>query len=138
MQIYAFCQHQISAYNQTMRRKPGALVPLEADICICAADLLKEGTTEFHGYDLAKEIALLSGRESLTAHGTLYRALARLVDMGLLTSRWEDPEAAADENRPRRRFYALTRSGRTAAHEEKETLAVKQLAKRARKRWSPA
>jgi PadR family transcriptional regulator PadR len=138
MQIPAHCQAHLSAYTYRMRRKPGALVPLEADICMCAAELLKSGTDEFHGYDLAKQIAMLSGRESLAAHGTLYRALSRLVDMGLLTSRWEDPDAAARENRPRRRFYALTRSGRTAAREAMDAIAQQQLRKRARKGWAPA
>lgn len=121
-----------------MRRKPGSLVPLEADICICALELLKGGDGEFHGYDIAKQVATLSGRESLTAHGTLYRALSRLVDMGHLTSRWEDPDAAARENRPRRRFYTLTRSGEHAAQDVLTDLRAKALPKRVRKRWAPA
>ena len=50
---------------------------------------------------------------SLTAHGTLYKALARLEDLGLLTSRWED--VAATEGRPRRRLYELTGHGVHAA-----------------------
>ncbi len=50
---------------------------------------------------------------SLTAHGTLYKALARLEKFGLLTSRWED--AAAAQGRPRRRLYELTRQGASAA-----------------------
>jgi PadR family transcriptional regulator PadR len=105
---------------------------------MCAAQLLKDGIDEFHGYDLAKQVAALSGRESLTAHGTLYRALSRLVDMGLLSSRWEDPEAAARDNRPRRRFYTLTRTGRTAAREALDAIAASQQRARARKRWAPA
>jgi len=36
-----------------MRRKPGALVPLEVAICVAAADL----HGEFHGYELAKHLA---------------------------------------------------------------------------------
>ena len=31
-----------------------------------------------------------SGSRSLTGHGTLYKALGRLEEFGLLTSRWED------------------------------------------------
>lgn len=49
----------------------------------------------------------------MTAHGTLYKALARLEEFGLLTSSWED--AAAVEGRPRRRLYELTGKGAAAA-----------------------
>src|SRR5213082_3103187 len=86
-----------------MRRKPGALVPLEIAICVAAADL--DG--EFHGYELAKHLADVTGHPSLTAYGTLYRALARLEQMKLLKSRWEDPQIPARENRPGRRLYTL-------------------------------
>ena len=34
--------------------------------------------------------------------------------MGLMTSAWEDPQIPADENRPRRRLYAITPDGQTA------------------------
>ena len=49
------------------------------------------------------------GSRALTAHGTLYKALGRLEERGLLTSAWED--AAAAEGRPRRRLYELTGRG---------------------------
>ena len=42
------------------------------------------------------------------AQGTLYRALARLEQQGILQSTWEDPAVAAEEHRPRRRLYSLT------------------------------
>ena len=127
----------ISAYTSAMRRKPGALVPLESDICITAVELLKHGTREFHGYELAKQLAAeTSDRQSLAAYGTLYRALGRLLDMGMLTSRWENPQIAAAENRPRRRFYALTAAGRASAREA--ISARLPSAKRLRKGWTPA
>jgi DNA-binding PadR family transcriptional regulator len=43
----------------------------------------------------------------------LYKALGRLEEFGLLTSRWED--AAAVDGRPRRRLYALTATGSDVA-----------------------
>jgi len=55
------------------------------------------------------------GSRSLTAHGTLYKALGRLEEFGLLTSRWED--AAAAEGRPRRRLYELTPRGARVAQQ---------------------
>ena len=39
-------------------------------------------------------------------HGTPHRALGRLEAMGMLESRWEDPEIPARENRPGRRLHA--------------------------------
>ena len=100
-----------------MRRKPGTLLPLEQAICASAALLRRRGVKEFHGYELAKQVADEADRRLLTAYGTLYRALGRLEQMGLLKSRREDPEIAARENRPGRRLYTLTAAGEAAARE---------------------
>jgi PadR family transcriptional regulator PadR len=91
------------------RRKPGTLLPLEAEILETALSLLRSGYATFHGFGLAQTMREQSGSRSLTAHGTLYKALSRLEEFGLLTSRWED--AAAVEGRPRRRLYELTSRG---------------------------
>jgi PadR family transcriptional regulator PadR len=95
------------------RRKAGALVPLETEILEVALSLRRSGHTTFHGFGLARTMRERSGARSLTAHGTLYKALARLEEFGLLASRWED--AAAPEGRPRRRLYELTAAGAQAA-----------------------
>ena len=108
-----------------MRRKAGALVPLEQAICAIADALRRDGITEFHGYELAKQLAHDSERRLLTAYGTLYRALGRLENMGLLQSRREDPEISARENRPGRRLYTLTTAGQTAAREASTWLREK-------------
>jgi len=123
---------KVSAYTLRMRRKPGALVPLEIDICLAAADLLSAGTREFHGYQLAKQLAASSNRKRLAAYGTLYRALARLVEMGMVTDRWEDPVLAARDHRPLRRLYALTVTGRRAASWHRATAGATAVPKRAR------
>jgi len=120
-----------------MRRKPGALVPLEQAICVSAAALYQRGAKEFHGYDLARELAGDSDRRMLTAYGTLYRALGRLEAMGMLESRREDPEVAARENRPGRRLYKLTAAGKLAAREAREAAPWKA-ARRTRRRVAPA
>ena len=120
-----------------MRRKPGALVPLELAICVCAADLHRHGATEFHGYEIARYLADVADRRLLTAYGTLYRALGRLEKMGMLVSRREDPEIAARANRPGRRLYTLTAEGDAAAREARKA-AVAQTSKRARRRLVPA
>jgi PadR family transcriptional regulator PadR len=120
-----------------MRRKPGGLVPLEAAICSTAADLLRRGTTEFHGYEIAKRLGDDSQRRLLTAYGTLYRALGRLEKMGLLQSRWEDPQIPARENRPGRRLYTLTATGEKAVKEARKA-ALDKLPKRPARRPVPA
>ena len=95
------------------RRKPGTLLPLETEILEVALSLLRAGHATFHGFGLAQTMREHSGSRSLTAHGTLYKALSRLEDLGLLTSRWED--AAAVDGRPRRRLYEITSKGAQVA-----------------------
>jgi DNA-binding PadR family transcriptional regulator len=120
-----------------VRRKPNALVPLEEAICAAAAGLTVAGIEEFHGYELAKQLASHADQKLLTAYGTLYRALARLEGMGLLTSRREDPEIAAREQRPGRRLYRLTAAGEAAASAV-EVSRLEVRARRTRRRVAPA
>ena len=118
-----------------MRRKPGAILPLEASILATAVELAKAGTTEFHGFELAKQLRDDDGQRKLTAHGTLYKALTRMEKAGLLSSTWEDPDKAAEEGRPRRRLYSITSDGRVAlAKVEAEAEAITKLDPG----WSPS
>jgi PadR family transcriptional regulator PadR len=94
-------------------RKPGTLLPLETEILEVALSMFRAGHATFHGFGIAQTMREQRGSRSLTAHGTLYKALARLEEFGLLTSRWED--AAAVDGRPRRRLYELTSQGANAA-----------------------
>jgi PadR family transcriptional regulator, regulatory protein PadR len=119
-----------------VRRKLGTLVPLEQAICVSAALLRRRGVVEFHGYELAKQVAHDADGRLLTAYGTLYRALGRLEQMGLVRSRREDPAIAARENRPGRRLYTLTAAGETAAREASSTPARK--VQRRTRRTAPA
>jgi DNA-binding PadR family transcriptional regulator len=91
------------------RRKPGTLLPLETEILGAALSLRRTGEGSFHGFGLAHAMREQRGSRALTGHGTLYKALGRLEEFGLLASRWED--AAAVEGRPRRRLYELTGEG---------------------------
>jgi len=95
------------------RRRPGTLLPLETEILGAALALRREGHATFHGFGLAHAIREQRGSRALTGHGTLYKALGRLEERGLLASRWEEPEAA--EGRPRRRLYELTGEGMRVA-----------------------
>ncbi len=93
------------------RRKPGTLLPLETEILGAALNLRRSGHATFHGFGLAH--AMSGGSRSLTGHGTLYKALGRLEEFGLLASSWEDASVA--EGRPRRRLYELTGKGAEVA-----------------------
>jgi PadR family transcriptional regulator PadR len=97
-----------------MRRKTGSLVPLEVAILDALVELRRYGTPEAHGYLIATELRVLGDDRRLTAYGTLYKALDRLADSGLVDSRWEDPAVAAEDGRPRRRYYRITLNGETA------------------------
>jgi PadR family transcriptional regulator PadR len=91
------------------RRKLGVLVPLEVEILDVALAMLRSGQPTFHGFALAQAMRDRDESRSLTAHGTLYKALGRLEAFGLLRSRWEEEERVA--GRPRRRLYELTSLG---------------------------
>jgi DNA-binding PadR family transcriptional regulator len=119
-----------------VRRKPGQLLPLEVAICESAFALRQRGKDTFHGYELAKLLARAEGARLLTAQGTLYRALGRLEDMGYLSSRWEDPEIPARENRPGRRLYTLTSDGEAAV--ERERQAASSAPRGTRRKLAPA
>lgn len=118
----ALDNRQISSYSSFVRRKKGVLIPIEAAILRCAVDLQRRGETEFHGFFIAKELRDRDEARRLTAHGTLYKALDRLEKAGLVQSRWEDPDAAASEGRPRRRLYQLTGLGERVGSESRTAL----------------
>src|SRR5580765_6973605 len=97
-----------------VRRKPGTLLPLEVAILDAGTACARDGAPEFHGFAVAQRIQERDGARRLTAHGTLYKALARLERGGLHESRWEDPDLAVAEGRPRRRLYWVTPLGARA------------------------
>jgi PadR family transcriptional regulator, regulatory protein PadR len=88
-----------------MRRKKGTLIPIEQSIIEAAMKLENEGFSEFHGFQIAKAIEGKTGVQNLTGYGTLYKALSRLQELGILESRWE--VILVEENRPRRRYYHI-------------------------------
>ncbi|HUF46310.1 MAG TPA: helix-turn-helix transcriptional regulator [Vicinamibacterales bacterium] len=60
--------------------------------------------------------------------GTVYPALRRLEAMGLVESDWEDDDDARKAARPCRRYYQLTRPGRShLAQAEARFRAVSKL-----------
>ena len=98
-----------------MRRKPGTLLPLEVEILKVAVSRAATDQPEFHGFELAKLIAESERSGKLLAHGTLYKALNRLAQSGMLSSDWEEAAIALADGRPRRRLYRITIRGEHAA-----------------------
>lgn len=98
-------------------KDPVSLVPLKhSTYCV----LLALGDEPKHGYAIMQAVAAMSdGRESILP-GTLYAALARMVDEGLIETRKgpaDDPSGG-----PARRYYARTTFGRDVARAESERL----------------
>ena len=62
---------------------------------------------ELHGYGVARWIESVTGDVLTIAEGSLYPALRRLEDKGLIVSRW-----ALTEHNRQARLYALTSAGR--------------------------
>jgi PadR family transcriptional regulator, regulatory protein PadR len=95
------------------RRRAGTLLPLELRILDCGLRL-QTAEAGFHGFLLAAELKDTDDAASLTAHGTLYKALGRMTERGLLTAEWEDPAIAEQAGRPRRKLYRVTGDGAVA------------------------
>ena len=64
---------------------------------------------EQHGYGIARRIEQTSGGRLSINYGTLYPALLKLEQEGLIASAW----GMSDNNR-RAKFYRLTKAGRQA------------------------
>ena len=68
-----------------------------------------------HGYAIAARLEQVSGGALQLNMGTLYPALMRLEQRGLLRGSW-----ATTENNRKARFYALTAAGRRELAKERQ------------------
>jgi len=66
-----------------------------------------------HGYGIATRIHQLSDDVLKVEEGSLYPALYRMEEQGLIESEW-----GLTENNRKAKFYKLTRKGRSAAQAE--------------------
>ena len=125
---------------ERVRVRFGHMWPLETDVLVTLAENdAGPGSEGIHGFALARLITpdpedrvirgvTNRGGRWLVDTGLIYKALRRLERVGALTSRWEDPEIALAERRPRRRYYSLTPNG--VARAGNAPLLVRQ-----RRRW---
>ena len=83
---------------------------------------------EAHGYAMMQEVTRRSGGVVRLGPGTLYGAISRLLDDGIIEESEERPDPEMDDTR--RRYYRLTRFGGKVLAAETERLA--ELVKAAR------
>ncbi|MGI9180235.1 MAG: PadR family transcriptional regulator [Longimicrobiaceae bacterium] len=69
-----------------------------------------------HGWGVGQRVQQISGGELEVNQGSLYPALQRLEQKGLITSDW-----GMTENNRRARYYEITPAGREALGEEAES-----------------
>lgn len=90
------------------------LTPLSFHILLALAD------ADRHGYGIIKEVRERTNGEMNPGAGTLYAAVQRMLDEGLIAETDERPAVGDDE---RRRYYRLTETGRQVARAEALRLA---------------
>ena len=113
----------------TRDRAPESLLPLSAvafDILLTLSD------GDAHGYHIMQEVERRTGGAMILHPGTLYRALARLLEADVV----EEIDAPSSTNRDPardRRDYRLTRFGRSVLMAEARRLEQQVRAARARR-----
>jgi DNA-binding PadR family transcriptional regulator len=90
------------------------ITPLTYHILLALTD------ADRHGYGINRETEARLGERSAPTTGALYLALQRMEQEGLVA---ESPTRPKKGDDARRRYYRLTRSGRTAAVAESRRLA---------------
>src|SRR5688572_23135969 len=101
------------------------LTPVAFEILLALAD------GERHGYSILQEVDARSGGAVSLHAGTLYRALARLLESALIEELTKSPDPTSDDER--RRYYRLTGRGVAVARAEASRLEGQVAAARARR-----
>jgi PadR family transcriptional regulator PadR len=96
-------------------------MPPKSDLPQGTLDLLILKVVAFgpvHGYAIAQRLQQVSRDVVQVPQGSLYPALHRLEDRGLLAADWKETETGREA-----KFYKLTRKGRTRLDAETESWA---------------
>lgn len=107
----------------TASPRPESFLPLTPIVFEILVSLASE---DRHGYSILADVRERTGEPLLP--GSLYRAIARLVDSGLVVELDDRPDPALDDER--RRYYRLTPLGRSVA--AAESLRLERQLKNAR------
>jgi DNA-binding PadR family transcriptional regulator len=107
----------------TTRRKtphppPESFLPLKPRVCLMLMALVQG---QRHGYALKQELQRQTGGRLNLGPGTLYRTLNSMLDCGLIVESGERPDPAEDDER--RRYYMITKLGRSVAAAEAERMS---------------
>jgi DNA-binding PadR family transcriptional regulator len=98
------------------------LTPVALQILLALADQHR------HGLGIAEEIEHTTGGKMAPGPGTLYGAIKRLLESGLIAEPDDTPKGQSDD--PRRRYYHITPLGTRTLELETRALAnVLQVAK---------
>ena len=108
--------YSASTYSATDVSAALPLTPAVFHILLALAD------QDRHGYAIILDIAERTEQALRLGTGTLYTAIARLLEQRLIEESDERP--AEDEDDERRRYYRLTPLGREVANAEARRLAA--------------
>ena len=103
------------------------LTPISFEILLALID------GDRHGYAILQQVESRTAGVLPLRTGTLYRALARLEESGLIEGRRESFSDDSGEKDSRRLYYRITSRGREVARDEAKRLADQVAAARARK-----
>jgi DNA-binding PadR family transcriptional regulator len=90
------------------------LTPVAMNILLALVD------EDRHGLGIAEHVDSFTSGRMVLGPGTLYGAMKRLLDLGLVDEADRDSAGGADD--PRRRYYSITRVGRRALELETRDL----------------
>src|SRR5436309_3158478 len=108
--------------RQSKSKVPGK--PVESFLPLTPAVfhiLLTLADGEAHGYAMMQEVTRRSGGSVRLGPGTLYGAVSRLLEDGIIEESEERPDPEMDDTR--RRYYRLTKLGGRVLAAETERLA---------------
>lgn len=103
---------------RTTPADPQAFLPLTP---VAFEILLALGDGDRHGYAIMQEVEERSGGAVRLRAGSLYRALGRMLEDGLVQEVAESADVPGEDGR--RRYYTLTGPGRRVAAAEARRLA---------------
>src|SRR5262245_30047879 len=124
--VYVLWEYSREAHMDRFRPETFLpMTPVAFEILLALAD------GERHGYSILQEVELRSGGAVALHAGTLYRALARLLESELIEELNEAPDPKNDDER--RRYYRLTTRGIAVAKAEVVRLEGQLAAARSRR-----
>jgi DNA-binding PadR family transcriptional regulator len=122
--VYVLKAYSRKAYMDKFRPESFLpLTPVAFEILLALAD------NERHGYSILQEVETRSGGAVSLHAGTMYRALARLLESDLI----EELDSPVRDDDERRRYYRLTTRGIAVARAEVGRLEGQLAAARTRR-----